>query len=75
VGAILGVLKERFGTVTPTVMAGLEQVKEKEKLVRLTRHVAACPSLQQFEERLREELPTPAPASTRGKRRPRKPPA
>jgi predicted transposase YdaD len=75
VGAILDVLRERFGAVTPAVTAGLEQVKEKEKLVRLTRHAVACVSLQQFEERLREELPPPRPASTRGKRRSRKPPA
>jgi hypothetical protein len=75
VGAILDVLRERFGAVTPAVTAGLEQVKEKEKLVRLTRHAVTCASLQQFEERLRAELPPPRPASTRGKRRSRKPPA
>jgi predicted transposase YdaD len=66
------VLETRFGAVTPAVTAGLEQVKEEERLVRLTRHAVTCASLQAFEERLREELPAPAPASTRGKRRVRK---
>jgi hypothetical protein len=70
---ILQVLRVRFGDVPPTVTAGLEQVKDYEKLVRLTDHASVCPSLQAFEERVREELPQPAPASTRGKRRPRKP--
>ena len=73
VGAILDVLSERFGAVTPAVTAGLEQVKEKEKLVRLTRQAVACASLQAFEDFLRQELPAPPPPSTRGKRRSRKP--
>jgi hypothetical protein len=50
-------------------------VKEVEKLARLTRQAALCPSLAAFEEQLRQELSAPAPASTRGKRRPRRPPA
>jgi hypothetical protein len=67
----LEVLEARFGGVTPTVRAGLEQLKEDEKLVRLLRHAAICPSLQAFEDGLRPEL-RPPPASTRGKRRSRK---
>jgi hypothetical protein len=70
--AILDVLMERFHNVTPTITAGLEQVKEKDKLVWLTRHAAVCESLRQFEETLLGELPPPAPTSTRGKRRPKK---
>jgi predicted transposase YdaD len=66
-------LEARFGAVTPTVTAGLQQVKEEEKLARLTRHAAVCPSLQAFEDALRQELPAPAPTSTRGQRRSRKP--
>ena len=60
------VLEERFGAVTPTVTAGLEQVKDDEKPARLTRHAALCPGLQAFEDSLRQELPAPPPVSTRG---------
>jgi hypothetical protein len=74
VKAIRTVLETRFGSVTPTITAGLEQVKDADKLDRLLRLTAACPSLQAFEEALRQELPAPPP-STRGKRRGRKPPA
>lgn len=69
------VLESRFGAVTPSITAGLEQVKDDEKLARLTRHEALCPGLQAFEDGLRQELPAPPPVSTRGKRRPRKPSA
>ena len=58
-----------------SIPAGLAQVKEEEKLTRLTTQVATCASLQAFEEALRQELPAPPPASTRGKKRSRKPPA
>ena len=75
VKAIRLFLEERFGAVTPTVAAGLELVKDGEKLARLTRRAAACSSLQAFEEALRQELPAPPPVSTRGKRWPRKPSA
>ncbi len=73
VRTMLRLLETRFGAVTPTVTAGLEQVKDPEKLLRLTDHAALCPSLQAFEDCLRQELSAP-PASTRGKRRSRKPP-
>ncbi len=73
VEAILLSLEARFGSVPSAVTAGLGQVKEEQKLARLIRHAAVCPSLAAFEEGLRRELPTSPPASTRGKRRPRKP--
>jgi hypothetical protein len=73
--SIVDVLQTRFGAVTPAVQAGLEQVKEEERLHRLTCAAASCRSLQAFEGCLLQELPAPAPASTRGKRRSRKPPA
>jgi predicted transposase YdaD len=71
---IVEVLEARFGTVPPAITAGLEQVKEGEKLRRLTRQAAVCQSLQAFEGDLHKELSAPAPASTRGKRHSRKPP-
>ncbi len=71
--SIRAVLETRFGDVMPAVTAGLEQVKEEAKLDRLLRYAVVCASPQAFEETLRQELPTPAPASTRGKRQPRKP--
>jgi hypothetical protein len=70
--AAIEVLQERFRAVTPAISAGLEQVKETERLTRLTRQASVCASLQAFEEALLEELPKPPPASTRGKRRSRK---
>ena len=72
VKTILRFLEARFGSMTPTITAGLEQVKQEEKLDRLAQQAAICASLQAFEEALRQELPAPAPASTRGKRRSRK---
>ena len=75
VKAILRVLGARFGAASPSVTAGLQQVKDEKKLDRLTRHVATCESLQSFEEALVRELPALPPPSTRGKRRSRKPPA
>jgi hypothetical protein len=73
--AILDCLTARFGAVTPTITTGLAQVKEREKLLRLTQHAVLCPSLRAFENSLRKESSAPPPASTRGKRRSRKPPA
>jgi hypothetical protein len=73
VEAVLRFLEVRFSAVTPTIAAGLQQVKDTEKLLRLIDHAALCPSLKAFEECLRQELPAPAPVSTRGKRRSRKP--
>jgi hypothetical protein len=72
VKSTLDFLEARFGLVSPALSAGLEQVKEHEKLVRLTRQAASCASLKAFEEALRQELPAPPPSSTRGKRKPRK---
>jgi len=71
--AIVAFLKARFAAVPPSVAAGLEQIKEFEKLERLTGKAATCLSLQAFEECLHQELPPPPPTSTRGKRRARKP--
>ncbi len=71
---MLEVLETRFGPVTPTITAGLEHVKESEKLTRLTRQAVICASLQAYQDTLYKELPPPQPASTRGKRRSRKPP-
>jgi hypothetical protein len=68
-------LEQKFGAVGPNISAGLAQLKDEEKILRLLLDAATCKSLQRFEERLREELPSPAPPSTRGKRRSRKPPA
>jgi hypothetical protein len=75
VKAALAVLKRRFGTVPPGVAAGLELVKQQEKLIELTGEAAVCASLDEFEQRLSQELPAPPPVSTRGKRRSRKPSA
>ncbi len=68
VSLIIQVLQEKFGPVGPNISAGLAQVKEMEKLPRLLLHAATCKSLQDFEQRLRAELPPPAPKTTRGKR-------
>ncbi len=73
--SIRNVLEGRFGAVTPAITAGLEQVKQEEQFDRLSRLAGTCASLQAFEEALHRELPAPQPASTRGKRRSRKPPA
>jgi hypothetical protein len=50
------VLEARFGAAPAAVADGLEQVKGEEKLVRLTRHAAVCPSLPAFENCLNQEL-------------------
>jgi predicted transposase YdaD len=69
---ILHILQERLGRAGPDIPAGLEQVKEEDRLLRLSIHAGSCTSLEDFQQRLLTELPQPAPASTRGKRRPRK---
>jgi hypothetical protein len=74
VALILHILQGKFGPVVPAITAGLAQVKEVEQIKRLGLHAATCGSLHAFEEKLHQELPAPAPASTRGKRRSRKPP-
>jgi len=74
VKAILRFLETRFGSLTPMIMAGLKQVKEEKKLVGLVDQAASCANLHAFEDALRQEFPAPQPASTRGKRRSRKPP-
>jgi hypothetical protein len=71
---VLHILQQRFGPAGPNITAGLAQVKEEEKLLRLAVRAGNCASLEDFEQHLREELPQPAPASTRGKRRSRKSP-
>ncbi len=71
---VLHILQGRFGTVPKTVSAGLAQIKDEEKLMRLSLSGATCGNMQAFEEALRQELPKPQPASTRGKRRSRKTP-
>jgi hypothetical protein len=71
--SLLDTLKARFGSVTPTITAGVEQVKDVEKLRALTKQAVKCKDLQAFEEALLKALPAPPPASTRGKRRQRKP--
>jgi hypothetical protein len=73
VKTIVRFLQARFGAVPPAILAGLEQVKADEKLELLTDQAATCGSLPAFEEALRKELPAPPPASTRGKRKARKP--
>jgi hypothetical protein len=67
-------LQARFNAMTPTITAGLEQVKGVKKLDGLIDKAATCLSLEAFEEALLGELPAPAPASTRGKRRSQKAP-
>ncbi len=66
---IVGILQDKFGPVGPTIEAGLALLKEEASLKRLNVRAVTCDSLQAFEEALREELPKPPPASTRGKRR------
>ena len=72
VQAAVGALEERFSVVPPSITAGLEQVKNLDRLAWLARKATVCAGLQAFEDILREELPKPRPASTRGKRRPKK---
>src|ERR1700683_2580569 len=43
-------LEGRFGPVGPDIAAGLARVKDKEKILRLSLHVATCASLQDFEK-------------------------
>jgi hypothetical protein len=71
VQAVIDVLEGRFNAVPPAITAGLGQVKETERLTRLTRQAGVCASLQTFEDALREELPKPPPPSTRSRRKPK----
>jgi hypothetical protein len=73
--SILHVLQGKFGPLGPEIAAGLAQVKDEEKLLDLGLSAATCTSLQGFEDALRQKMPAPPPASTRGKRRSRKPPS
>src|SRR5438105_4248537 len=57
---LLTILEKRFGSLTPTIESGLEQVEDYEALIRLTDHVVTCSSLQEFEESLHPELFDPA---------------
>jgi hypothetical protein len=62
VKVLLRVLAARFGEVTPTVAACLEQVTEESSVARLA---AICANLQHFEEGLIKELSAPSPVSVR----------
>lgn len=73
VDAIVQFLGARFGPVPPGISAGLVEVKTKDGLGRLTTQAALCSTFQAFEDKLREELSSPPPASTRRKPRGRKP--
>jgi len=75
VEGILHMLKKKFGDPGPEIAASLAQVKGKEAILDLVVRAGNCTSLQEFKEALQKELPAPQPASTRGKRRSRKPPA
>ncbi len=66
-------LEDRFGPAGVASEPCLAQVKDEEKLMRLNVQAVTCPSLKAFEEALHEELPRQPPASTRGRRRARKP--
>jgi hypothetical protein len=66
---IVRILQRKFGPVGPAIESGLALVKDEEKLMLLGEQAGTCASLQAFEAALCEELPKPAPASTRGKRR------
>ena len=70
--SIIEVFEAKGWKVTPTVAAGLSQVKDAEKLKHLTRQAVLCENLDAFEKALLEQLPKPGPAATRGKRRSRK---
>lgn len=59
--SLLIVLRARFGVMTSTVAAGLNEVTEHDKLERLTPEAVLCTSLQEFEEALRQELSVPSP--------------
>jgi hypothetical protein len=70
--SLLAIVGARFETVPPpTIFACVEQVQDEETLLRLVSFAVVCPSLRAFETRLHRELS--ASASTRGKRRSRKP--
>jgi hypothetical protein len=70
---IVRILRGKFGRAGPAIEAGLALVKDAEKLQGLGVQAATCTSLKAFEDALREELPRQPPASTRGRRRSRKP--
>ena len=68
----LFVLKRRFGTPGANLEAGLAQVKSDDGQNELNFHAGKCGSLAAFEAELQRYLPKPRPASTRGKRKPKK---
>jgi hypothetical protein len=70
--AIVKFLTARFGPSPDALQAGLTQVKDAAKLDRPLQRAALCSGLPEFEDDLRKEWPSPTPASTRGKRRPRR---
>jgi hypothetical protein len=69
---IVHILQGKFGPVGPEISAGLAQLKDKDRIMRLLLQAATCATLGDFEKELRQELPSPPPPSTRGKRRSRK---
>lgn len=72
VRTIVTFLKSRFGPPGGGIEAGLKQIKEADLLDALAAKSATCADLAEFEAELRKHLPQPQPASTRGKRKPKK---
>ena len=72
VKATLSVLNRRFGKPGANIEAGLALVKTEDAQIDLNFHAGSCVSLSAFEAELRKHLPQPRPASTRGKRKPKK---
>ncbi len=66
-------LEHRFGPAGLATEPCLAQVKDEEKLLRLNVQAVTCPNLEAYENALRKELSREPPASTRGRRRSRKP--
>ena len=64
---ILEILDERFGVVTPTIVADLGRFEELDPLHRLVRQTGICSSLQAFEDILREELLRSPPSKRQSK--------
>lgn len=69
---IRGELQDKFGSVGPTIEAGLALVKEETALRRLNAQAVTCSSLRAFEDALLAELPQQPSPSTRGRKKPRK---
>ncbi len=72
-GQTLFVLRRRFGPPGADIEAGLALVKAEEAQNELNFQAGACDSLAAFQAELNRHLPKPRPASTRGRRKPKKP--